>query len=189
MACTKYPPYYVINKILLPAMKEVGIMFETKGLPLPYVLQSAEVMRQAIELLSPRLKTKEAIKKGTIILATVRGDVHDIGKNLVDIILSSNGYNVINLGVKQPTHSIIRAARENKADAIGLSGLLVSSTEIMREDLMTMAKHGITIPVLVGGAALTKKFTESVLQKSYKGNVFYCHDAFEGLRAMERIKR
>jgi 5-methyltetrahydrofolate--homocysteine methyltransferase len=186
-ACGKYLPSEVINKILLPSMQEVGEMFSKGELPLPFVLQSAEVMREAINTLGPRLKAGDAASKGIIVLATVRGDVHDIGKNLVDIILSNNGYKVVNLGIRQPISAIMDAARENGADAIGLSGLLVSSTEVMKEDLETLKHQGVRIPVLVGGAALTRKFTESTLQKSYGGPVHYCEDAFAGLKAMEKI--
>lgn len=177
----------IINKVLLPAMKEVGQLMADGKLPLPFVLQSAEVMSHAVDLLSPKLAKGEVKKRGTIVLATVRGDVHDIGKNLVDIILSSNGFEVVNLGIKQPGSEILKAAKERDATAIGLSGLLVSSVEIMREDLQMMKCAGVNIPVLVGGAALTKKTTETVLQSVYSGDVYYCEDAFAGLKAMEKI--
>ena len=186
-ACKKKPAAQVIDTILLPAMQEVGKLFANGKLPLPFVLQSAEVMRSAIDLLASRLTKEQLPRRGTMILATVRGDVHDIGKNLVDIIISNNGFSVINLGIRQPIGAIIKAAQEHKAAAIGLSGLLVSSTEIMREDLEEMSHLGISIPVLVGGAALTQKYTETVLQKAYKGKVYYCEDAFAGLKAMETI--
>lgn len=188
-ACRKKSPSDVINKILLPAMQDVGEMFSKGKLPLPFVLQSAEVMREAIDILGPRLAAGDVTHKGTIVLATVRGDVHDIGKNLVDVILSNNGYKVVNLGIRQPVNAVMEAVKKNNADAIGLSGLLVSSTEVMREDLETLKHQGVKIPVLVGGAALTRKFTESALQKSYEGPVHYCEDAFAGLKAMEKISR
>lgn len=177
----------IINKVLLPAMQELGELFGKGKLPLPFVLQSAEVMREAIDILGPKLKSKEKTHKGTMVLATVRGDVHDIGKNLVDIILSSNGFRVINLGIRQPAQEIIKAVKRHNADAVGLSGLLVSSTEVMKEDLETMKHQGVSVPVLVGGAALTKKFTESALQNNYTGKVIYCDDAFAGLKAMEKV--
>jgi len=186
-ACKTMNAADVINKILLPAMKRVGDLFARGGLPLPFVLQSAEAMRAAIDELSPMLAKNKAGHKGTIVLATLRGDVHDIGKNLVDIILSNNGFEVINLGIRQPIEAIIDASRKHNADAIGLSGLLVSSTEIMREDLETLRHREISIPVLVGGAALTKKFADTVLQKAYEGPVHYCKDAFAGLAALEEI--
>ena len=179
----------IINDILLPSMKEVGALFGKGKLPLPFVLQSAEVMRTAIDYLAPKLKEGDVPKKATIVLATVRGDVHDIGKNLVDIILSNNGFEVVNLGIRQPINAIMEAARAHNADAIGLSGLLVSSTEIMREDLETLKHQGVSIPVLVGGAALTKKFTESTLKTAYGADVYYCEDAFSGLKAMEQLAK
>ncbi len=185
--CRTKKPKDILNRILLPAMKDIGDLFGGGKLPLPFVLQSAEAMRAAVDLLAPKLKEGEAPKRGTIVLATVRGDVHDIGKNLVDIILSNNGFEVINLGIRQPVSAILEAARGNGADAIGLSGLLVSSTEIMREDLQSLDHQGISMPVLVGGAALTKKFTDTTLKKSYRGPVYYCEDAFAGLKAMEEI--
>jgi len=186
-ACKTKKAADVINEILLPAMKEVGELFGKGKLPLPFVLQSAEAMRSSIDLLAPKLKEGEAPRKGTIVLATVRGDVHDIGKNLADIILSNNGYEVVNLGIRQPINAILKAAQEHNANAIGLSGLLVSSTEIMREDLETLKNLGIKTPVLVGGAALTHKFVESTLKSAYGAPVFYCKDAFAGISAMEEI--
>ena len=177
----------IINKVLLPAMQTVGEKFGNNELPLPFVLQSAEVMRAAVDLLKPHLKAGEAASRGTIVLATVRGDVHDIGKNLVDIILSNNGYKVINLGVKQPAHEIIEAALKYKADAIGLSGLIVQSCMVMKEDLAEMAHREIKIPVICGGAALTRKYVENDLQKAYGGTVHYARDAFDGLKIMSVI--
>jgi 5-methyltetrahydrofolate--homocysteine methyltransferase len=180
-------PTEIINGILLPAMERVGGSFSAGKLPLPFVLESAETMRAAIDLLSPYMKDSKVAVKGAIALATVRGDVHDIGKNLVDAILSNNGYQVYNLGIKQSAAAIIDAVKKNQLDAIGLSGLLVSSTEVMREDLATFRDNGINIPVLCGGAALTRDFVESVLRPVYAGEVHYCKDAFDGFRKMETI--
>lgn len=182
-------PRDIINSVLLPAMQDVGEKFGDGRMPLPFVLQSAETMRAAIDLISPRMKSKGEIERGTIVLATVRGDVHDIGKNLVDAILANNGFRVVNLGIKQPARAIVDAAKSEGADAIGLSGLLVSSTEIMREDLAVFREAGLTMPVLCGGAALTKIFVDEVLAKSYGNKVIYCSDAFSGLKEMERICR
>jgi 5-methyltetrahydrofolate--homocysteine methyltransferase len=182
-------PREVINTILLPAMQAVGERFGDGRLPLPFVLQSAETMRAAIDLISPHMKGKGGAARGTIVLATVRGDVHDIGKNLVDAILANNGFRVVNLGIKQPANAIVDAAKAEGADAIGLSGLLVSSTEIMREDLAVFREAGLTMPILCGGAALTKPFVDEALAKSYGSDVIYCPDAFSGLREMERICR
>ncbi len=179
----------IINEILLPAMQEVGKRFGDGRLPLPFVLQAAETMRASIDLLTPYMKGKKAIDRGTIVLATVRGDVHDIGKNLVDAILSNNGFRVINLGIRQPAQSIVEAARTNSANAIGLSGLLVSSTEVMREDLKMFKDAGLNVPVLCGGAALTESFVKEALAKAYDGEVCYCPDAFSGLKEMERIAK
>lgn len=180
-------PADVINKILLRAMEEVGEKFGEGAMPLPFVLQSAETMRFAIDRLSPLLHTDDQPKRGTIVIATVRGDVHDIGKNLVDVILSNNGFGVINLGIRQPASSIIDAAKAHGADAIGLSGLLVSSTEVMREDLETFRDNGIVIPVLCGGAALTRSFVENNLRAAYGNPVYYCADAFAGLDVMKKL--
>lgn len=180
-------PRVIVNDVLMAAMKIVGERFGTGAMPLPFVLQSAETMRAAVDILSPHMTTDEAHAKGTIILATVRGDVHDIGKNLVDAILSNNGYKVINLGIRQPAASVVEAVKKHHACAIGLSGLLVSSTEIMREDLETFRHNEISIPVLCGGAALTEKFTDSVLAPAYGSSVHYCVDAFAGLKVMEHV--
>ncbi len=179
----------VINEILLPAMQEVGAGFGQGGVPLPFVLASAETMRAAIDLVAPHLKGEGMQQKGTLVLATVRGDVHDIGKNLVDAILANNGFRVVNIGIRQPASNVIEAVRQEKATAIGLSGLLVSSTEAMREDLEAFRAAGLTIPVLVGGAALTPKFVEQTLAPAYGAPVYYCADAFSGLTAMEEICR
>lgn len=180
-------PSDIISGILLPAMQEVGARFGDGKLPLPFVLESAETMRAAIDLITPHMKADECRDRGVIVLATVRGDVHDIGKNLVDAILSNNGFRVINLGIRQPAAAIIEAALANDADAIGLSGLLVSSTEVMREDLAAFRQGGLSMPVLCGGAALTSSFVKKALEPEYGSKVFYCRDAFAGLGAMEEI--
>lgn len=177
----------IINNILLPAMQEVGERFSRGEMQLPFVLKSAEAMKAAMRCLEPYLQGQKGASLGTLVLATVRGDVHDIGKNLVDIILSNNGFRVVNLGTKQPIEAILEAAVREKADAIGLSGLLVQSVMVMRDDLKEMARQGYTLPVLVGGAALTRRFAEEVLAKEYGGPVIYCRDAFEGLEAMRAI--
>ena len=179
----------ILNDVLLPAMQEVGRRFGEGKLALPFVLQSAEAMRAAIDLLTPHLKSGECGEKGTIVLATVRGDVHDIGKNLVDAILSNNGFKVVNLGIRQSAAAIAEAAQAHGADAVGLSGLLVSSTEVMREDLALFKEMGLGIPVLCGGAALTRAFAEGALSGAYGGRVYYCADAFAGLVAMEEIAK
>jgi len=180
-------PSAIVNDVLMEAMKVVGERFGCGTMPMPFVLQSAETMRAAVDILSPHMQTDEAHAKGTIILATVRGDVHDIGKNLVDAILSNNGYRVVNLGIRQPAANVVEAVKEHKACAIGLSGLLVSSTEIMREDLEVFRHNGIDVPVLCGGAALTEKFTRDALAPTYGSDIYYCKDAFAGLKAMEKI--
>jgi len=183
----KMKPRDVVNRVLMPAMKVVGERFGNGRMPLPFVLQSAETMRRAIDILSPHMKADEAHSRGTIVLATVRGDVHDIGKNLVDAILSNNGFKVVNLGIRQGSANVIDAVRAHNADAIGLSGLLVSSTEIMREDVEIFRNSNLNIPVLCGGAALTEKFTQDVLARTYDAEVYYCADAFDGLKYMEKI--
>lgn len=180
-------PRDIINEVLLSAMQEVGRRFSDGKLPLPFVLESAEAMRAAIDLITPHMHDDVMESKGTLALATVRGDVHDIGKNLVDAILSNNGYKVFNLGIRQSAASIMGILKKNEIDAIGLSGLLVSSTEMMREDIITFADHGISIPVLCGGAALTEEFVDKVLRPKYEGDVYYCRDAFDGFKIMEEI--
>ncbi|MBU9889093.1 MAG: methionine synthase [Candidatus Omnitrophica bacterium] len=185
----KFPPLEIINKILLEGMKVVGELFGGGKMQLPFVLQSAEVMKKAVAYLERFIEKKEGQECGRIVLATVRGDVHDIGKNLVDIILTNNGYKVFNLGIKQPVEAIMKAAVEHKADAIGLSGLLVKSTQIMKEDLEEMNRRGIKVPVICGGAALTERFTERDLAGAYRGKVYYGRDAFSALRILEEIKR
>jgi 5-methyltetrahydrofolate--homocysteine methyltransferase len=187
MALGKYSPLAIINTLLLDGMKTVGELFGAGKMQLPFVLQSAEVMKRAVSHLERFMEKKDGRGKGKLVLATVKGDVHDIGKNLVDIILSNNGYQVVNLGIKQPVDSILKAAEEHRADAIGLSGLLVKSTLIMKENLEEMNQRGITIPVICGGAALTRRYVEEDLAKTYRGNVYYGQDAFAGLRAMDEI--
>lgn len=187
-AMVRYRPLEIINDILLEGMKTVGDLFGRGEMQLPFVLQSAEVMKAAVSYLEPFMEKSEGSAKGSIVLATVAGDVHDIGKNLVDIILSNNGYKVYNIGIKQPIERILEAAEAHRVDAIGMSGLLVKSTVIMRENLEIMNqanKHDI--PVLLGGAALTRKYVEHDLRSIYKGRVFYGQDAFEGLALMGQI--
>ncbi|MDD5218508.1 MAG: methionine synthase [Candidatus Omnitrophica bacterium] len=186
-ALKSYQPLDIVNKLLLQGMKDVGEFFGAGKMQLPFVLQSAEVMKKAVAYLERFMDKKEEQEKGRIVLATVRGDVHDIGKNLVDIILTNNGYKVCNLGVKQPVDAILKAARDFKADAIGLSGLLVKSTLIMKEDLEEMNRRGITLPVICGGAALTRRYVEEDLNGLYHGNVYYGRDVISGLRIMDEI--
>ncbi|MEU5975386.1 methionine synthase [Streptomyces sp. NPDC047315] len=179
----------IVNETLLEGMKVVGELFGSGQMQLPFVLQSAEVMKNAVAYLEPHMEKSGAEGKGTIVLATVRGDVHDIGKNLVDIILSNNGYNVVNLGIKQPVSAILEAAEEHKADVIGMSGLLVKSTVIMKENLeeMNQRKIAADYPVILGGAALTRAYVEQDLHEIYEGEVRYARDAFEGLRLMDAL--
>jgi 5-methyltetrahydrofolate--homocysteine methyltransferase len=188
IALEKYSALDIINNILLDGMKVVGDLFGSGQMQLPFVLQSAEVMKAAVRFLEPYIERKGgATTKGTLVLATVKGDVHDIGKNLVDIILTNNGYKVINLGIKQPIDNILNAAQEHKADAIGMSGLLVKSTLIMRENLELMNERGINVPVVLGGAALTRRYVEDDLKSLYKGTLFYAKDAFAGLHTMDSL--
>ncbi len=178
----------IINEHLLAGMKVVGELFGSGKMQLPFVLQSAETMKAAVSHLEPHMDRAEGSGKGRIVLATVRGDVHDIGKNLVDIILSNNGYTVDNLGIKQPIATIIEKALEVEADAIGLSGLLVKSTVVMREDLEELNARGLSrFPVLLGGAALNRRYVEHDLRAVYEGDVYYCRDAFEGLDTLGRV--
>lgn len=183
-----YTPLQIINDILLDGMKVVGDLFGRGEMQLPFVLQSAETMKASVAYLEQYMEKSDATNKGSMVLATVKGDVHDIGKNLVDIILTNNGYKVYNLGIKQPLDAIIASWQETKADAIGMSGLLVKSTAIMKENLELMNEKGITPPVVLGGAALTRRFVESDLRALYKGTVVYASDAFDGLRFMEQLK-
>ena len=187
-AMEQYSPLDIINRFLLDGMKVVGELFGAGKMQLPFVLQSAETMKAAVAFLEPHMDRIEGQEKATIVLATVKGDVHDIGKNLVDIILTNNGYRVINLGIKQPIGNILEAARENSVDAIGLSGLLVKSTVVMRENLQEMTRQQLDIPVLLGGAALTRAYVEDDCVEAYgSGWVAYARDAFEGLAVMERV--
>ena len=182
-------PIQIINEDLLGGMKVVGDLFGSGQMQLPFVLQSAEVMKAAVAHLEPHMDKDDSGGKGKLLLATVKGDVHDIGKNLVDIIVSNNGYDVVNIGIKQPINTIIEAAEENKVDAIGMSGLLVKSTVIMKDNLQEMNSRGISekYPVMLGGAALTRSFVEQDLDEVYEGDVRYAKDAFEGLNLMDRL--
>lgn len=186
-ALKKYRALDIVNNILLDGMKVVGDLFGSGQMQLPFVLQSAEVMKTAVAYLEPYMDKVEGTTKGTMVIATVKGDVHDIGKNLVDIILTNNGYNVVNLGIKCPIENMLRAAEEHQADAIGMSGLLVKSTLVMKENLEVMTERGITIPVVLGGAALTRRYVENDLRSLYNGTLAYANDAFDGLRFMERL--
>src|SRR5437588_7662475 len=163
-------------------MKVVGDLCGSDQMQLPFVLQSAEAMKTAVRFLEPFMEKKGgATSKGTMVLATVKGDVHDIGKNLVDIILTNNGYRVINLGIKQTIDTILNSYAEHNADAIGMSGLLVKSTLIMKENLEVMNERSIDVPVVRGRAALTGRYVEDDLKSLYKGTIFYARDAFPGL--------
>ncbi len=188
-AMAQYAPLDIINRFLLDGMRVVGELFGSGQMQLPFVLQSAETMKAAVKYLEPHMERLEGSHKGTLVLATVKGDVHDIGKNLVDIILTNNGYKVVNLGIKQPIANIIEAANEHRADAIGMSGLLVKSTVIMKENLEEMGRQGIELPVLLGGAALTRRYVEDDCRHAYAApdHVHYAKDAFAGLHLMDRI--
>ncbi len=183
-------PLEIINTHLLTGMRVVGDLFGSGQMQLPFVLQSAECMKAAVAHLEPNMEAIGERGLARIVLATVKGDVHDIGKNLVDIILSNNGYEVRNLGIKQPIDAIVHAAEEFGADAIGLSGLLVKSTVVMRDDLDELSRRGLShYPVLLGGAALTRSYVEVDLRQRYDGPLFYCRDAFAGLRTMDEVAR
>jgi 5-methyltetrahydrofolate--homocysteine methyltransferase len=186
-ALEKYPPLDIINNILLDGMKTVGDLFGSGQMQLPFVLQSAEAMKAAVKFLEPFMEKVEGSNKGVLVLATVKGDVHDIGKNLVDIILTNNGYKVVNLGIKQPIDDILRAWEETDCDAIGMSGLLVKSTLIMRDNLELMNERGINVPVILGGAALNRRYVDADLIPLYNGKLFYARDAFDGLHAMDEL--
>jgi 5-methyltetrahydrofolate--homocysteine methyltransferase len=181
------PALEIVNDVLLDGMKTVGELFGSGQMQLPFVLSSAEVMKTAVGYLEPHMERTDASGRGRIVLATVRGDVHDIGKNLVDIILSNNGYDVVNIGIKQPISAIISAAEEHRADVIGMSGLLVKSTVVMRDNLAELNSRGMAgrWPVLLGGAALTRAYVEQDLAGLFQGEVRYARDAFEGLRLMD----
>jgi 5-methyltetrahydrofolate--homocysteine methyltransferase len=182
-------PLAIINDYLLEGMKEVGELFGRGEMQLPFVLQSAEVMKNAVALLEPHMEKSDASDRGSILLATVKGDVHDIGKNLVDIILTNNGYRVVNIGIKQTINQIIDAAQESSVDVIGMSGLLVKSTVIMKENLEELRSRGLADkwPVILGGAALTRTFVEKDLAEAFPGTVRYARDAFEGLSLMDTM--
>jgi 5-methyltetrahydrofolate--homocysteine methyltransferase len=187
-ALTQYTALDLINTVLLDGMKTVGDLFGARKMQLPSVLDSAGVMKAAVAYLEPKMEKRTgAQQKGTIVLATVKGDVHDIGKNLVDIILSNNGYKVVNLGIKQPGDTIIHAAAEHSADAIGLSGLLVKSTLEMKYVIQELQRQQLDYPVICGGAALTRKYVEDDLRREYSNAVFYAEDAFAGLHVMEDL--
>ena len=186
-AMEEKPPLAIINTELLAGMAVVGDLFGRGEMQLPFVLQSAETMKTAVRYLEPHMDRLDGDSRGKIVLATVRGDVHDIGKNLVDIILSNNGYTVYNLGIKQPIQHILEVTKEHEPHAIGMSGLLVKSTVIMRENLEEMNRRHVDTPVILGGAALTRRYVEHDLRKVYEGPLFYAKDAFEGLEQMEAI--
>ncbi|MGI4810425.1 MAG: methionine synthase [Janthinobacterium lividum] len=187
-ALVKMPPLDIINTVLLDGMKVVGELFGAGKMQLPFVLQSAETMKAAVAHLEPLMERVEGQEKGTIVLATVKGDVHDIGKNLVDIILTNNGYRVVNLGIKVTLADMVAAAKEHRAHAIGMSGLLVKSTVVMRENLEEMARQGLEIPVMLGGAALTRNYVEDDCVRAYAcGRVAYARDAFDGLSLMDKV--
>src|SRR5437870_1055480 len=186
-ALLQYTPLELINTVLLDAMRTVGDLFGSRKMQLPSVLDSAGVMKQAVAYLEPKMEKKTGSQKGTIVLATVKGDVHGIGKNLVDIILSNNGYRVVNLGIKQPADTIIRAAQEQNADAIGLSGLLVKSRLEMKYVLQDLHGLQLEFPEICGGGALTRKYVEDDLRREYRSGVFYADDAFAGLHIMEDL--
>ena len=189
-AMTQKPPLDIINDDLLSGMKTVGELFGSGQMQLPFVLQSAEVMKTAVAYLEPHMeRSDDDAGKGRIVLATVKGDVHDIGKNLVDIILTNNGYEVVNIGIKQPINTILEVAQDKSADVVGMSGLLVKSTVVMKENLEEMNHRGVAdkFPVLLGGAALTRSYVENDLADIYSGDVHYARDAFEGLHLMDQI--
>jgi 5-methyltetrahydrofolate--homocysteine methyltransferase len=186
-ALQRHTALEIINTILLDGMKVVGELFGSGQMQLPFVLQSAEVMKSSVAYLEQFMDKATTSSKGVMVLATVKGDVHDIGKNLVDIILTNNGYRVINLGIKVPVETMLRAVEEHQAHAVGMSGLLVKSTLIMKENLEVMNERAVTLPVILGGAALTRRYVEQDLRAVYRGRVFYANDAFDGLGYMERI--
>jgi 5-methyltetrahydrofolate--homocysteine methyltransferase len=187
-ALHEYTPLELINTVLLDGMRTVGELFGARKMQLPSVLDSAGVMKQAVAYLEPKMEKRTGSQqKGTIVLATVKGDVHDIGKNLVDIILTNNGFKVVNLGIKQPGDTIIKSAQDHNADAIGLSGLLVKSTLEMKYVIQDLERQKLGFPVICGGAALTRKYVEDDLRREYSNAVFYADDAFAGLHIMEDL--
>jgi len=181
-------PEVIVNEWLIDGMKIIGELFGSGQMQLPFVLQSAETMKATVDALNPYLPKEEKASETVIVVGTVKGDVHDVGKNLVDIILSNNGFKVINIGIKADLNSFLIAAKEHKAQAIGMSGLLVKSTAVMKENLEELQKMGIDIPVLIGGAALTKGFVNDFCRPIYDGPIFYCRDAFDGVISMQRIE-
>jgi 5-methyltetrahydrofolate--homocysteine methyltransferase len=182
-------PDTIVNEILIDAMKVVGELFGSGQMQLPFVLQSAETMKTTVDYLNPYLTKQEKETETTLVIGTVKGDVHDVGKNLVDIILSNNGFKVINVGIKTHLETYLEAHDEHKVQAIGMSGLLVKSTAVMKDNLEAMAEMGMEIPVLLGGAALTRSFVDDFCRPIYKGPIFYCRDAFDGVIAMSRIEK
>lgn len=188
LALEKYAPLEIINGPLMSGMEEVGRLFNGNQLIVAEVLQSAEVMKASVSFLEPFMEKSDAAAKGKILLATVKGDVHDIGKNLVEIILANNGYNVVNLGIKVPPEQLIAACREEKPDAIGLSGLLVKSAQQMVITAQDLKAAGIDVPMMVGGAALTRKFTSNRIAPEYHGIVLYAKDAMDGLDLVNRLQ-
>lgn len=182
-------PEIIVNEWLIDGMKVIGDLFGSGQMQLPFVLQSAETMKATVDVLNPYLPKEDKASETVIVLGTVKGDVHDVGKNLVDIILSNNGFKVINIGIKADLNDFIIAVKEHKAQAIGMSGLLVKSTAVMKENLETLQKEGIDIPVLLGGAALTKNFVNDYCRPIYDGPIFYCRDAFDGVVSMQRIEK
>jgi 5-methyltetrahydrofolate--homocysteine methyltransferase len=187
-ALSSHSALEIVNDVLLSGMKVVGELFASGEMQLPFVLQSAECMKAAVAYLEPHMEKSDQGGKGRVVLGTVKGDVHDIGKNLVDIILTNNGYEVHNLGIKVPITDLVAKAEEVSADAIGMSGLLVKSTLIMRDNLEELNQRNLSsIPVMLGGAALTRSYVEHDLRQVYEGRLFYGKDAFEGLRTMDRL--
>ncbi len=182
-------PEIIVNEWLIDGMKIIGVLFGSGQMQLPFVLQSAETMKATVDALNPYLPKEQKATKTVLVLGTVRGDVHDVGKNLVDIILSNNGFKVINIGIKADINDFIIAVKEHKAQAIGMSGLLVKSTAVMKDNLDELKKEGIDIPVLLGGAALTKTFVNDFCRPIYDGPIFYCRDAFDGVISMQRIEK
>jgi 5-methyltetrahydrofolate--homocysteine methyltransferase len=183
------PPELIVNEWLIDGMKIIGELFGSGQMQLPFVLQSAETMKATVDALNPYLPKEEKDSETTLIIGTVKGDVHDVGKNLVDIILSNNGFKVINIGIKAGLDTFVEKLQEHKAHAIGMSGLLVKSTAVMKENLEELQKMGIKVPVLLGGAALTKNFIDEYCRPFYDGPIFYCRDAFDGVVSMQRIEK
>lgn len=182
-------PELIVNEWLIDGMKIIGELFGSGQMQLPFVLQSAETMKATVDVLNPYLPKQEKASETTLIIGTVKGDVHDVGKNLVDIILSNNGFKVVNIGIKAGLDTFVDKLQEHNAHAIGMSGLLVKSTAVMKENLDELQKMGIKIPVLLGGAALTKSFVDEYCRPFYDGPIFYCRDAFDGVISMQRIEK